>query len=107
MYSQATVSAVLVVIPEPTSWMGQTIFSKQCERCSARRRSHTRTLSGWGRPTELVGALCVPHDISCAGHMQSGKDSSWGAPVSARIVECQLPPPDPQGEAPDPQGEVG
>ena len=48
----------------------------------------------------------MPHDVSCAVHMQSGKDSSWGAPVSARIVECQLPPPDPQGEAPDPQGEA-
>ena len=44
------------VKPEPL-WMGQTItLSQQCERCSARRRSHTRTLCGWGRPTELVGA---------------------------------------------------
>ena len=117
MYSQATVSAVLVVTgrlvnsvfwdlsrtchlglvpvetwlqleesvkPEPL-WMGQTItLSQQCERCSARRKSHTRTLCGWGRPTELVGVQCVLTTAfatqNVGEHTLNGKGPSWGAP---------------------------
>ena len=107
MYSQATVSAVLVVTDDWSTLLTEvaTLFNRlHIQRLSLSASSLSgappggevipSNPCGWGRPTELVGALqCrgrfdkqhVFHVVLVAC-TQRGKDPSWGAPVATPYV---------------------